>query len=88
LIVEILSKGTENKDYKEKFEIYEESGVQEYWIVSIDNRSVLVYRLGKEAKYVADRQPYVTGDTVKVGIFDNLSVSVEEVVEGLLEFDD
>ena len=30
LIVEILSKGTAEKDVKDKFQVYEESGVQEY----------------------------------------------------------
>ena len=36
LIVEILSKGTVERDVKDKFEIYEESGVLEYWIASLN----------------------------------------------------
>ncbi len=85
LIVEILSKGTESKDVKDKFELYEESGVLEYWIASIEDETVLVYRL-KDGQYQADRRPYVAGDMIKVGIFDDFSVAVEDVFEGLIDF--
>jgi Uma2 family endonuclease len=33
LVVEILSPSTSKKDLKEKFELYERSGVREYWVV-------------------------------------------------------
>ncbi len=32
LIIEILSKGNSNKEMKNKYELYEENGVKEYWI--------------------------------------------------------
>jgi Uma2 family endonuclease len=85
LIVEILSKGTASKDVKDKFELYEESGVQEYWIASVEDETVLVYRL-KDGKYQADHRPYVKGDAVKVGIFEDFLVPVEDVFEGLIDF--
>ena len=31
-VIEILSKGTAQKDLKDKFEIYQHAGVREYWI--------------------------------------------------------
>jgi Uma2 family endonuclease len=85
LIVEILSKGTASKDVKDKFELYEEAGVQEYWIASVEDETVLVYRL-KDGKYQADHRPYVKGDAVKVGIFEDFSVDVADVFEGLIDF--
>ena len=33
LIVEVLSPGTAARDWKDKFDLYEEAGVGEYWIV-------------------------------------------------------
>lgn len=33
LIVEVLSPGTAARDWKDKFDLYEETGVGEYWIV-------------------------------------------------------
>jgi Uma2 family endonuclease len=86
LIVEILSKGTATKDVKDKFELYEESGVQEYWIASVEDETVLVYRLDKTNQYKADHRPYVQGDTIKVGIFEDFYVIVEDIFEGLIDF--
>ncbi|WP_042344549.1 Uma2 family endonuclease, partial [Capnocytophaga canis] len=34
LIIEILSPGNSKKEMKNKFELYQESGVEEYWIVN------------------------------------------------------
>jgi Uma2 family endonuclease len=45
-VIEILSPYTSRKDMKEKLELFEESGVKEYWIVDPGNRYVHVYRLG------------------------------------------
>jgi Uma2 family endonuclease len=70
---------------KDKFELYEETGVLEYWIASIEDETVLVYRL-KDNQYQADRRPYVKGDNIRVGIFDDFSIPVEDIFEGLIDF--
>ncbi len=88
LIIEILSKGTATKDVKDKFEVYEESGVKEYWIVSLTERLVNVFRLNEEGKYVPDHRPYVPSDTIRVGIFSDFSIVVDDIFEGLLDFED
>ena len=41
LIVEILSPSTKNKDIKDKFELYEQNEVREYWIVDPNNKTVI-----------------------------------------------
>jgi Uma2 family endonuclease len=43
LIMEILSQGNSKKEMKDKYEVYEESGVKEYWLVDIANECVFVY---------------------------------------------
>ena len=43
LVVEITSDGTMKKDYNEKFNLYEENGVQEYWIVNPDSKSLEIF---------------------------------------------
>ena len=88
LIVEILSKGTASKDVKVKFEVYEESGVKEYWIVSLSERFVNVFRLSEQGKYVPDNRPYVSSDNIRVGIFPDFSILVDDIFEGLLDFED
>ena len=43
LVVEITSDSTMKKDYNEKFNLYEENGVQEYWIVNPDSNSMEIF---------------------------------------------
>ncbi|MBV9962053.1 MAG: Uma2 family endonuclease [Parafilimonas sp.] len=50
LIVEILSPGNRNADLIKKKIVYEEFGVQEYFIINPDDKSVLCYYL-KDGKY-------------------------------------
>lgn len=43
-IIEVLSASTQNRDKKEKLEVYESVGVKEYWIVDPFENKVCVYR--------------------------------------------
>ncbi len=45
LVVEILSPGNTQKETDNKFRLYEEAGVREYWIVDPTDQFVLVYVL-------------------------------------------
>ena len=53
LVVEVLSPGTAKNDRGYKKDVYEASGVREYWIVDPSNRSVEVYLL-QNGRYVLD----------------------------------
>ncbi len=46
-IVEITSPGTIKKDFNEKFNLYEQAGVREYWIVEPKEQVVHVFGLQK-----------------------------------------
>lgn len=48
LIIEILSKSSSKKDLQDKFDLYQESGVTEYWIVSPNDQIVDVFLLEDE----------------------------------------
>ncbi|MBC7391423.1 MAG: Uma2 family endonuclease, partial [Opitutaceae bacterium] len=50
LMIEILSPSTKKKDVQDKFQLYEESGVQEYWIVYPLEKLVDVFLL-EDNKY-------------------------------------
>ena len=45
LIVEIISPATAKKDYNEKYRLYEENEVQEYWIVNPEAQSPEIFGL-------------------------------------------
>ena len=62
LVVEILSPHTKKKDLQLKYDIYEEAGVQEYWII-MPQEELLEQFILKENKYHRV-QTYTRQDTV------------------------
>lgn len=77
LVIEILSPSTSKKDEKWKFDLYEEYGVREYWIVSSTTRSVFVNVL-ENGQYRTNR-PLTEDDKLTSEIFPDLEVDLEEV---------
>ena len=51
LLIEILSPSTMKKDLRQKFDLYQNSGVREYWIVDPGNKFVRVYQLQEDGLY-------------------------------------
>lgn len=77
IVVEILSPSNSRKELKDKYEVYEESGVKEYWIVSPQDHSFLVYTLA-DGKYVPSRL-MTEGDIVKSSVLEGFSLDLEEL---------
>jgi hypothetical protein len=50
-IIEILSPGNTSRDTKTKFDLYEENGVREYWIVIPGLQTVQTYQLDEAGEY-------------------------------------
>ena len=63
-IIEILSPGNSKKEMREKYAVYEELGVKEYWIVDPQNELILVYILDENGLYRGLR-PFVIDDVLK-----------------------
>lgn len=56
LVVEVLSPSTGYYDLKPKYRAYEKYGVQEYWIVDPEEKSIEIYRLQNQTFTLVDRQ--------------------------------
>lgn len=80
LIIEILSPGNSRTEMKDKFELYEEAGVLEYWVVSPIERMVQVWKLNEQGKYIG-LQPKVEGDLLTTPIIPNLEIDLTEIFE-------
>lgn len=77
LIVEVLSPSTAKKDLNEKFNLYEEAGVQEYWVVFPDAKVINVYLL-QNGKYVL-RDEYEEDAKIPVATLPELVVNLADV---------
>ena len=75
-VIEITSPSTIKKDFNEKFNLYEQSGVREYWIVVPKEDFVHVYTL-EDGQYVLV-DIYESGD-IPCRIFPGLALSYERI---------
>ncbi len=80
-IIEILSPGNLARDTKEKFDLYEENEVREYWIVSPGDQSVTVYVL-QDGRYQVHGEFYTPG-SIPVHMLPECSIEWSEIFEGL-----
>jgi Uma2 family endonuclease len=83
LLVEILSPSTASKDLKQKYELYEEYGVKEYWVVYPAEKVINIYIL-ENNKYKA-LKPITVKDKVQSLLFPELSFGTEEIFKGIEE---
>lgn len=78
-IIEIVSAQNPKRDIKDKFEIYQEHGVREYWIVNPNDENVNVFVLDKDGKYQFVGM-YAGDDKIPVNIFNgDLAIDLTEV---------
>ena len=81
IVVEVLSPGNKVKELRNKYDIYEESGVKEYWLVSPQDETFLIYTLIDE-KYQASRL-MTYGDTVTSTVLPGFALDLTELFESI-----
>lgn len=79
-IVEILSPGNTSRDTKTKFDLYEESGVLEYWIVFPGIKTVAVYVLDQDQYRLSAE--YAAPGPVPVHTLPGLALEWTEIFAG------
>lgn len=84
LVVEVLSPANSKKELKNKYEVYEESGVRDYWIVYPEQRVVHIYRLNDDGRFVG-LKPFAEGDVLETPVLPGLRISVDEVFERVID---
>jgi Uma2 family endonuclease len=78
LIIEILLPGNSRTEMKDKFEIYQEAGVLEYWVVNPTENMIQVWKLNEQGFYIG-LPPKVEGDFMTTPIIEGLVVDLVEV---------
>lgn len=78
LVIEVLSPGNTKKEMRDKFSLYEESGIQEYWLVHPADESLIKFSLSEEGKYIGSSF-YTLDDTVVTPILPGFVLKLEEV---------
>ena len=80
-IVEIISPSTAKKDMNEKYDLYESSGVKEYWIVFPKEKFIMVHLLNDKGVYqlIGNFEPNAETPMIKVNIFPDLELIMEDI---------
>lgn len=80
LIIEVLSPSTIKKDNYEKFDLYQENEVKEYWLVNPEGRSLQIFHLenGKYQEFdtVEDKDELITSK-----LFPELKFTTTDIFE-------
>ena len=75
LVVEILSPSNSRKDLKDKYEIYQEADVPEYWIVDADDKAI--YRYVLEGDTYIGLPPVSEGDVFSSRKFPEMKIDTK-----------
>jgi Uma2 family endonuclease len=77
LVIEILSPGNSSKEMKYKYDLYQESGVLEYWIVNPADKTLFIYAL--ENDIFIGKHPLIEEDIIQSPLFPQLDFVLEEI---------
>jgi Uma2 family endonuclease len=79
MIIEILSPATSKKDLTDKFDLYEEAGVKEYWVVYPHEQIIDVFFL-RDGKYYLVKK-YISDELIPVNIFDGFAIDMKDIFD-------
>lgn len=78
IVIEILSPGNNKTELIHKYEIYEEFGVKEYWVVSPGDKTLLKYTLNKEWKFQSSKL-FTLNEKVYSEVLQGFELDLDEV---------
>ena len=80
IVVEILSPGNNKKELLNKYSIYEEYGVKEYWVVSPEQKSFMKYTLDASGMYYPSRL-FTLSEKVGSDVLPGFELDLDRVFE-------
>ncbi len=84
LVVEVVSKSSVTRDLHEKYGVYEQAGVREYWIVHPQDRSLIIFFLNDKGKYQPSK-PLTKGDMAASRVLPGLTIDLHELFTDVVE---
>jgi Uma2 family endonuclease len=78
-VMEILSPGTASRDQKVKFDLYEENGVREYWIVTPQEHGISRYVLDAATGRYQPAGDYDRPGPIPCSVFPDLQMDWSDI---------
>ncbi len=78
-IIEVLSPGNTHKEMREKFSVYEENEVKEYWLIHPADQALQIYLLDERSKKYQGLQPMVAGQIARSYTLPELEIDLAQI---------
>lgn len=78
LVVEILSPGNTKREMLEKFQLYQQAEIPEYWLVDPEHQFAIVYHLNAEGKYIGS-PPYPQGTILESKVLQGFRLDMNDI---------
>ena len=82
LVVEILSPGNTKVELLHKYQVYQEFGVKEYWVVSQSDQSILIYTLNEYGKFQPSKI-FTLSEKITSTVLPGFELVLDDVFEDL-----
>ncbi|WP_431294582.1 Uma2 family endonuclease [Pedobacter sp. P26] len=82
LVVEVLSPGNTRMELLNKYRVYEEFGVKEYWVVSQSDQSILIYTLNEMGKFQPSKI-FTLSEKITSTVLPGFELALDDVFEDL-----
>ncbi len=79
LVVEVLSESTRQRDRLTKYNLYQQAGVEQYWMIDPCNSTVIVFTL-ENGKYLLP-EVYTKEQVLHSDIFPDLSIDLSKIFD-------
>jgi Uma2 family endonuclease len=82
LVVEVLSPGNTRMELLNKYRVYEEFGVKEYWVVSQSDQSILIYTLNEMGKFQPSKI-FTLSEKITSTVLPGFELALDDVFEDI-----
>lgn len=83
IVIEVLSPSTRKRDQHIKLQLYERSGVREYWMVDPDAREVSIHRRSDDGAFTLIARLTRDGDTLRTPLLPEWSLDLARLFREL-----
>ena len=80
IVVEILSPGNNKKELLNKYNVYQEFGVKEYWVISPSVKTALIYTLNESGKYQPSKL-FTLSEVITSSVLPGFELNLDKVFE-------
>jgi Uma2 family endonuclease len=82
LVVEVLSPGNSKMELLNKYKVYEEFGVKEYWVVSQSDQNILIYTLNDMGKFQPSKI-FTLSEKITSSVLPGFELILDDVFDDL-----